>query len=430
MTRPTYTRLQVGPTGLVYLFVLTAAAGAAFYTQANLMFLAVGLLLGALFVSLFWVWLSLREIEIERQPPDHGVTGDEMVFRYQLTKRSRLPAFSLVLTETWGRGKRGYRKHGPMREQPPRLLERPTGWVMHLGAGQTLQGQASCWPTRRGDLELSRIEVHSDFPFGLVRRVLVFDHTDCVLVLPRLYRVTRGVMTKITRLDAGGYHQLDKEGGSEEFFALRDYRMGDSLKVIDWKHSAKVGKLVSRELTQPVPPSLVIYLDLSSYAPLRAGGDPPRIGPDDMRRIDRAVDLAASLVCDAYQAGYRVGLIVNGAESAALRAHHSLPHRGKLLETLARLKPGSAPALHRYTGEAPSVIVRPDRGKTQAVKTGRRAVVISGEDLERLCVQTETRHALAVRSAPSARRDAPAAMQGFVGPTAPSRPGTKAGERA
>lgn len=407
MPSPNHTRLQVGPTGWAYLFVLLATSGAAVYTQANLMFLAIGLLIGGLIVSLLWVWLSLRLIELERIVPDHGVCGDELVIRYRLSKRSRLPSFSLILTETWGRGRTGYRKHGPMAQQPTRLSERPTGWVMHLGPGQTMQAQSSCWPTRRGELPLARVELHSDFPFGLVRRVLIFDLPDSVLVLPRLYRVTRGVMTKITRLDAGGYHQLDKEGGSEEFFSLRDYRMGDSLKVIDWKHSAKVGKLVSRELTQPVPPSLVIYLDLSAFARMDNEDKPRPIDTEAMRRIDRAVDLAASLVCDAYQAGYRVGLIINGVDEPAMRAHHSLPHRGKLLQTLAKLTPGSAPAMQRYTGDAPSVIIRPDRGKSQAVKTGRRAVVLSGEDLERLCMQTQSRFALAVHTKPAARRHTP-----------------------
>lgn len=411
MPSPNHSRLQIGPTGWAYLFILVAASCAAFYTQANLMFLAIGLLFGALVVSLLWVALALRGIELERIPPDHGVTEDELVIRYALTKRSWLPSFSLVITETWGRGKRGYRKQGPMKEQPPRLLERPTGWVMHLGPGQTVQGQSSCWPTRRGDLVLERVQLHSDFPFGLIRRVLVFDQPDTLLILPKLYRITRRVMTKITRLDAGGYHQLDKEGGTEEFFAMRDYRMGDSLKVIDWKHSAKVGKLVSRELTQPVPPSLIIYLDLSEYAPVTSASEPNLIAPSEMRRVDRAIDLAASLVCDAYQAGYRVGLIVNGAEAVAMRAHHSLPHRGKLLETLAHLTPGSAPALRRYTGEAPSVIIRPGRTKTQAVRSGRRAVILSGEDLEQLCVKTESRHALATRSAPSARLETTPALQ-------------------
>lgn len=406
MPSPNHTRLQVGPTGWSYLFVLALALGAAVYTQANLMFLAAGLLAGALVVSLLWVWLALRGIELERDPPDHGVAGEQLVIRYRLTKRSRTPAFSLVLTETWGRGRGGYRKHGPISEKPPRLLERPTGWLMHLGPGQTLQAQSSCWPTRRGDMPLSRVELHSDFPFGLVRRVLVFELPDEVLVLPRLYRVTRSLMTRITRLDAGGYHQLDKEGGSDEFFALRDYRMGDSLKIIDWKHSAKIGKLVSRELTQPVPPSLVIYVDLSAYAPINDDDAASLISPAQMRQIDRAIDLAASLVCDAYQAGYRVGLVVNGADVTTQRAHHSLPHRGKLLETLSRLVPGSAPAMRRYTGEAPSVIIRPDRAKAQAVHSGRRAVVLSGEDLETLCTQIESRHALAAGNKPGRHQHA------------------------
>ena len=425
MPSPSHTRLQVGPTGWAYLLILLATLAAALYTQANLMFMAFGLQLGALFVSFVWVGLALRQVELERDPPDHGVTGEELVIRYRLSKRSWVPAFSLVITETWGRGRGGHRKQGPLSELPPRLLERPTGWVMHLGQGQTVQAQSSCWPTRRGDMALSRIELHSDFPFGLVRRVLVFDQPDELLVLPRLYRVTRSAMTQITRLDAGGFHQLDKEGGTEEFFALREYRMGDGLKVIDWKHSAKVGKLVSRELTQPVPPSLVIYVDLSEYAPLRVqpeDAEPRRFSADELRRVDRVIDLTASLVCDAYQAGYRVGLTVNGADAAPLRAHHSLPHRGKLLETLARLEPGSAPALRRYTGETPSVIVRSGRARAQAVSTGRRAVVLSGDDLDRLCVQAASRQALASRATPGIRRD-PATHRPLV-PDPAAVPGT------
>lgn len=417
MHRPRYTRLQIGPTGWAYLFVLAAASAAALYTQANLMFLAVGLLIGALVMSLLWVGLALRGIELERLAPDHGVTGDELVMRYRLTKRSIMPAFSLVLTESWPRSSSGKRQKSPLNEQPPRLLERPTGWVMHIGPGQTLQAQSSCWPTRRGDLELQRIELHSDFPFGLVRRVLVFEAPESILILPKLYRVTRSVMTKITRLDAGGYHQLDKEGGTEEFFALRDYRMGDGLKVIDWKHSSKVGKLVSREMTQPAAMSLVIFLDLSEFAPISDESQAMPIVPDEMRRIDRAIDLAASLICDAYQAGYRVGLIVNGADAPPMPAHHALPHRGKLLETLSRLTPGSAPAMRRFTGETPSVIVRPGRTKSQAVRSGRRAVVLSGEDLEHLCIQTDSRLVLATRTTSRDRRDSPPPLYDNDAPT-------------
>lgn len=380
----TRSRIEVGPTGVAYLVVTGMTLGAAVYTQANMMFLALGLLAGGLVASLLWLWVGMRGLTIERLSVAHGVSGEELVLHYQLEKRSRVPAFSLVVSETWGRGVRGFRYAGPMAERPRRLHAKPAGWVMHLGGGQSCQAQASCWPARRGTLVLERIELATDFPFGILRRVVSFDAPDELLVLPRIRRMTRQVLSAITRLDAGGYNHLDKEGGSEEFYSLRKYRKGDSLKVIDWKHSAKTNKLLSRELTQPIPPTLTILLDLSAYAPPAGGGESPKVTEDVQLEMDRAVALTASLVCDAYVAGYRVGLTVSGAAGEPLRPHRSLPHRTRLLETLANLEAGSAPALQRFTGDAPSVIVRPGGGNTRAIRAGRRALELFGDDLDQL----------------------------------------------
>lgn len=392
--KPRRSRMEVGPTGFAYLFVLLLAIGAAVYSQANMMYLAAGLLLGGLVVSILWVWAGMRGLRLERVAPSHGVAGEELVLHYQIEKRSRMPAFSLVITETWGRGTKGYRTSGPMAHKPQRLLERPTGWVMHLPGRHQCQAQSSCWPARRGVLPLQRVELHTDFPFGLLRRVLIFEEPGEVLVLPRIRRMTRQAMTGIGRLDAGGFDHLDKEGGTEEFYALRDYRKGDSLKVIDWKHSARTGKLLSRELTQPVPPTLMILLDLGMFARESVDAAPRELTEEQQKQADQAVALTASLICDAFIAGYRVGLTVSGAEGESLRAHHSPPHRTMALERLARLVPGTAPAIERYTGEAPSVIVRPGRGGGRTIRAGRRAVELYGDDLERLTLYAKPEHVL------------------------------------
>lgn len=397
--------MEVGPTGWVYLFVSALALLAAVYSQANMMFLALGLLVGGLVVSLLWVWAGLRGLELERLTVSHGVAGEELVLHYRVTKRSRVPAFSLVLTETWGKGMRGYKRSGPLAQRPPRLNARPIGWVMHLpGRGDCL-AQASCWPARRGVLDLQRMEVHSDFPFGLLRRVLVFDAHDEVMVLPRIRRMTRRAMAGVTRLDAGGFHHLDKEGGTEEFYSLRDYRKGDSLKMIDWKHTARTGKLLSRELTQPAPPTLRLLLDLGAYAMDKADGPLRALDEEELLKVDRAVVLAASLLCDAIAAGYRVGLTVSGADCAALAPHRSLPHRTEALERLAQLEPGTGPSITRHTGEAPSVIVRPGGGDTgRTIRAGRRAVEMYGDDLEQLTEYAQPEHVLRQRAQPTQDR--------------------------
>lgn len=403
--------MEVGPTGWVYLLVSALTLGAAVYSQANMMFLALGLLAGGLVVSLVWVWAGLRGLTLERETVSHGVAGEELVLHYRLRKRSRVPGFSLVLTETWGKGMRGYRRSGPMVQRPRRLKERPTGWVMHLPGGGVCHAQASCWPARRGVLDLQRVEVHTDFPFGLLRRVLVFDSPSEVMVLPRIRRMTRRAMAGVTRLDAGGFHHLDKEGGTEEFYSLRDYRKGDSLKVIDWKHTARTGKLLSRELTQPAPPTLRVLLDLGATAMEKADGPQREVDEKELLRIDRAVVLTASLLCDAVAAGYRVGLTVSGADVDPLAPHRSLPHRTEALERLAQLEPGTAPPITRYTGEAPSVIVRPGRGDTgRTIRAGRRAVELFGDDLELLTEYAQPEHVLRLHANPGREREPQAAI--------------------
>ncbi|MEM1354465.1 MAG: DUF58 domain-containing protein [Planctomycetota bacterium] len=403
--KPTRTRLEVGPTGRVFLFVLALTLGAALFTQANLMFMALGLLGGLLLSSLVWAWLGMRGLELDRLPASHGVAGEELVLRYRLSKAGRVPVFSLVLTETWGKGRRGYKRAGPMKERPQRLLERPTGWVKHLARDAVCQAQSSCWPIRRGQLGLQAIELHSDFPFGVVRRVVVFEDPQEVLILPRLYRMTRQAMGAVTRLDAGGFHQLDKEGGSEEFYCLREYRKGDSMKIIDWKHSAKTGELRSRQLTQPVPPSLIIMLDLSNYAPANQDDAVPQRTAEDEYAIDRAISLAASLACDAYLAGYRVGLNIDGADTMPLRPHHSHPHRAAILETLALVRAGTLPSGVHAPSETPSVIVQ--AGGERGSLRRRRAVVLLGDELEKITVPIAPNQILASRHKRDRRGERP-----------------------
>lgn len=401
--KPDRSRVELGPTGPMFMLIAALATGVAIYTQANLMFIVLGLLVGGLLASVLWLWAGMRGLTLERLPVAHGVAGEELVLRYQLVKHSRVPGFSIVITETWGRGPRGYKRYGPLAEKPGRLLARPTGWVMHLTGEQPCQAQASCWPIRRGKLELQRVELHTDFPFGLLRRVVVFHMPEEVLILPRIRRVTRQAMTAVTRLDAGGYNQLDKEGGTEEFYSLRRYRKGDSLKVIDWKHTAKTGKLLSRELTQPAPPTLMILLDLSDYAPEKMGELAPTLSPEALLGVDRAVALTASLICDAYITGYRVGLMVSGAVVDTIRPHRSLPHRTRMLETLAQVEPGTAPAIRRAAGEVPSVIIRPGQGGSLAIRPGRRTIELYGDSLDQLTLYNPPEALLRQRPGQAAR---------------------------
>ena len=363
----------------MYVMVTGLILGAAIYTQANLLFWAFGLMVGGLAISLLLSWQMLRAIQVQRLLPGHGVCGEALVLRYHLTNRSWLPVFGLMVHETWGQGgikglirRKTWRRVGPVAETPQRLKARPHGWVLHIGPHQVIQAEATCWPMRRGVLTFERIVVSTSFPFGIIRKVVESHQPADLLVYPHLYRMNRRTLYSLSQLDPSGRKQVERAGGTEEFYGIRPYRVGDSLKMIEWKRSARTGELVAREMTQPSPPRVMVLLDLRD--------------PDDEAK-ENAISLTASLICDAHFHGYQIGLAVAGARCTVFPVHHSLPHRTRMLEALAGLNLQSTNQEMPSLTDRPSVIVVPGRGDdgAQAARSDRirgRAAVLGAADLE------------------------------------------------
>lgn len=405
--RPSRSRIELGSSALVYLAASALVLGAAWQTQNNLLFWAFGLMIGGVVASLAVAWWSLSGISVTRILPEHAVAGEPMVIRYLITNRRRwLPCFNLTLMENWGRGARGWRYQGPVAEHPPRLPAPPWSWVTHIGPRQSVQAQAFCRPCRRGYLEFERIVVTCSFPFGLIRRTAEFHHKARVLVYPTIYRLRPTFWHRLAATDPAGHLEMDRGGGTEEFFGLRRYRPGDSLKTIDWRHSARLGELISREFTVPSPPRLMLLLDLRTPPP-QAPSPPPAWwrrwavpwqsypAPEaDNQVLEQALSLAASIVCWGHLNGYQVGMQILGPSPIFFRIHHSLPHRTRMLEALARLdlklsdhsaasRPAETPAL-RLAAE-PNVVIR-------ASPTGlapRRCVVLNAWEISHYVQQIE-----------------------------------------
>lgn len=403
-------RYRIGPGGVAYLMVMGLILAAAIYTQANLLFWAFGLTIGGLLMSLVMAWVTLRGIGVQRLLPAHGVAGDGLVIRYHLTNRSWLPAFSLILRENWGSGSRGWRRQGPVASgRDQMLLARPSGWVLHIGPHQTLQAEAPCWPQRRGPLKFERIEITTSFPFNVIRKIAVFEQAMEVLIYPSLHRMNRRVLYTLSQADPAGRKHIERRGGQDEFYGLREYRPGDSLKLIDWKRTAHAGKLIAREHTQPSPPRIMVLLDLSDTQVAARMPEANGEMPEDLQRRleENAISLTASLICDAYLHGYQIGLAVKGVVATAFPVHHSLPHRTRMLETLGCLDLDVPRRDHQSGGAmAPSVIIWPGYGSPQRRRTSgtTRATVLGAAEIEKYVSETGAARMLGRLARPSSKR--------------------------
>ncbi|MEM9418238.1 MAG: DUF58 domain-containing protein [Planctomycetota bacterium] len=392
------TRTRLGSGGVLYLLVSGVILASAIYTQANLLFWGFGLMVGGLIVSIFAAAISLRGLEVTRVVAEHCAAGEALPLQYEISNRSWLPMFAVVLREGWGKGANGWKTDGPASGAgiDQMLGGPPHAWALHVGAGQTTQTQAPCRPRRRGKLKFERIEASSSFPFSVLRKTIIFDQPDEVLVFPYLYRVRRQLLAHLGTTEGEGKQVEERPGGTDEFFGLREYRPGDSPRMIDWKRTARTGELVAREMTMPRPPSMSLVLDLRETPPMSVGSTRQakqglvEDAASGRQLEERVVSLAASLICDAYLRGFRVGMRVLGPQCPNFAPRHSLLHRTQLLEALAEMdlnhkapSSGGGDNLRRS-----DVVIWAGRGSTPASSgRGRSAgggpIVLGAADFDR-----------------------------------------------
>ena len=157
-------------------------------------------------------------------------------------------------------------------------------------------------PLKRGELTLGPVTLERRDPWGLFVRRATSSAIQRVLVHPRVLPVD--VTLAGNRIGQEGGTADRDVLGSNQFHTLRDYVVGDELRQIHWRSSARVGKLMVKQLVDnPLPRALVILdNDLRSYA--RA---------DD---FEEAVDAAASIGTAIVEAGLPVTLRTTGDDTA------------------------------------------------------------------------------------------------------------------
>lgn len=147
---------------------------------------------------------------------------------------------------------------------------------------------------------------------------------------------------------AGGRRRPLAVAGGTEPHGVREYRDGESLRAVHWASSARLGRLMVREMEEPPRDDAVILLDLDG------GGV---AGPPGATSLDEAVRAAASLVHAQTARGRRVGLVLAGERPLRLAV---TPGGGSLEDALDALAGASA-----VTGSCARALLRSGSAETR-----------------------------------------------------------------
>ena len=202
---------------------------------------------------------------------------------------------------------------------------------VHLPAGESRRVRTTLAPRRRGELAAAGITVRSYGPLGLVARQRTLPAADRLHVLPE-FASRRHLPSRLARLrEMDGRTAVNVRGQGTEFDSLREYVIGDDVRAIDWRATARRSEVVVRTWRPERDRRVLIMLDTSRLSAARLG---------DVPRLDAGIEAALLLTALAAQAGDRVDLIAAGRTvQARVRGEHSPTVMAELARSLAPLAP-------------------------------------------------------------------------------------------
>lgn len=253
------------------------------------------------------VWASRQRLSlgVERTVPERLTVGTEG--RVDLTVRAgarRLP--SLLVTDHFDGGRRSARLRTPAlqpHEQARAAYRVPT--------------------ERRGRFALGPLRLSVTDPFGLVQRTVATGPVDEVLIYPRVHDIVGVPETAGTELDPDVAPQHRRPDAGTEFLTLREYAVGDDLRRVHWRSTARRDELMIRQDESRRRAPVVVLLDV-------------RPGAHDTAGFERAVEAAASILASLDRAGRDCELVTSMGERLGTPGRR---HLASVLDELAVAEP-------------------------------------------------------------------------------------------
>ena len=159
-------------------------------------------------------------------------------------------------------------------------------------------------------------------------------------------------------------------GQGTEFDSLREYVVGDDVRSIDWRATARRSDVVVRTWRPERDRRVVIVLDTGRTAAGRVGVDPTAGDPNGWPRLDWSMDAALLLAALASRAGDTVDFLAHDRTTrAGVYGASRTELLGRVVEAMAPLKPA---LIESDATAMVSAVVR---------RTRRRALLVLMTDL-------------------------------------------------
>ncbi|GAA1629662.1 DUF58 domain-containing protein [Georgenia ruanii] len=279
--------------------------------------------------AMLWTWLALvvlacvadallaarpRDVVVRREVPHAVRLGEPATSTLTLTHPGPRVLRALV-RDAW----------------PPSAGATDNRHRVAVPPGERRRVRTALVPTRRGDRDADLVTVRAFGPLGLAARQASLPAPATLRVLPA-FASRRHLPSRLARLrEMDGRAAVQVRGQGTEFDSLREYVIGDDVRAIDWRATARRGDVVVRTWRPERDRRVLLVLDVARLSAARLGDAP---------RLDAQIEAALLLGALAARAGDRVDLVaVDSQLRARVAGSHGPGLVGELAAAMAPLEP-------------------------------------------------------------------------------------------
>jgi uncharacterized protein (DUF58 family) len=314
----THQRVMPTVSGWVLIGLALGIGSAAYNAANNILFITLSLLLACLILSGVMSWINLRGVFWFLLVPRTLRVGQETAVAIELRNRKSLvPVYGLWFDLSARSAPKGPRRpettfratSGAIKMAFARLEKSTERTILVQRKRLDPKGETrlewSFTPSRRGGLQVELTSVGSLFPFGFLRKSRGVALRREGLVWPAPVEYQMNPVAAAPRSAEGA--RLAKVGAGNDLLALRRYQPGDSHRLIHWKASARLRRLMVRQCAAESSATYFLRIDTAPGLWLRE------------EQFELMCGFAATLAEDFFTEGRLVGAAVDSGPAIAIR---------------------------------------------------------------------------------------------------------------
>jgi uncharacterized protein (DUF58 family) len=227
--------------GIFVLFILAFFYNPIYYVAIT--FLAI--LIGLAILDVLLLYTQKKQITAQRIVPDKLSNGDDNKIEIQIQNNFNIPLHFEIIDEI-----------------PFQFQERNFIRKIYITSNKTQNLNYYLRPNFRGAYHFGNLIIYAISKIGIFKRRFNFNVNQTIKVYPSIIQLKKFELNTIhNNLISYGLKKVRKIGQTTEFEQIREYVIGDNIKNINWKATAKRNSLMVNQYQEEKNQSIYLIID-------------------------------------------------------------------------------------------------------------------------------------------------------------------------